>query len=124
MTATNYSPVLLPMEAGADLTGKRYYLVKVNSDREVVLAGDGEDAIGVLHSEGIEGAMVQVCIGGVSKVVAGGELATIGTELASDTNGKATAAASTDQILGVQLSAAGAANELVELLLRKNGIKA
>lgn len=126
MTATNENLVTITREAGADLTGKQFYFVELNSSGQVIVADSaGANAIGILQREAdAAGKAVVVAIGGISKLVAGGALATIGTELSSTNEGKAVATTTNYQIMGVQLTAAGAEDELVEILLRKNGISA
>lgn len=49
--------------AGADLTGKRYHIVKLNSAGEVVLASAATDAIiGVLDNEVKQGGVAEVVL--------------------------------------------------------------
>lgn len=60
--------------AGADLTGKLYHLVKLNTDAEAVLAGDEEVVYGVITEEATEGKSVTVQISGIAKVISSGSI--------------------------------------------------
>lgn len=77
----------ITVAAGADLSAKQFYAVKLNSSAAVVLAGAGEDAIGILQNKPASGQMATVRIAGVSKFVAGAAI-TAGARVASDANGK------------------------------------
>lgn len=109
-------PVLdLSLEAGADLSAKQFYLVKLDSSGRVVLAGAAERAIGVLQNKPLAGEAAQVRVLGVSKVISGYSFG-VGTVLASDSAGKAVASSSAKPI-GISLEAAGAANQIVSVLV-------
>jgi len=111
-------PLTLP--AGADLSSDQFKYVKLNSSGQVVLAGDGEYAVGVLMNKpsaaGQAAEVAPLSQGSIYKVAAGGALATIGTELASDATGRAAAAATGERLTGIQLSVAGGAGEVIEVL--------
>ena len=63
-------------EAGADLSTKQYYAVKLDSNGQVVVAGAGEAAIGILQNKpAAAGRAAQVRVSGVSHWVAGGAIA-------------------------------------------------
>lgn len=108
--------------AGADLSAAQHLLVKQHSVAgQVVLAGDGENAIGVLLNDPTSGQAATVAIGGKVKVIAGGTVA-IGARVASDANGKAVTAATGDYVLGTAVNGA-AANAMLEVVFDKNGIE-
>jgi len=111
------------LPAGADLSAAQFLFVKLNSSGQVVLAGAGENAIGVLQNKPSavgDAAEVALLSGGRYKVRAGGALATIGTKISSNASGQAAAAATGQHVLGVQLTTATAANQLVEVLAVSN----
>ncbi|MGJ5804348.1 DUF2190 family protein [Streptomyces europaeiscabiei] len=105
--------------AGADLTGKRYYGVKLDSNRAVVLcAADTDECIGVLNTEGVAGEMVSVRVRnarGSGRVKLGGTVNTLMARLTWDANGKAIAAASGDAYFGRAI-VTGVANDEVEYI--------
>lgn len=80
-------------EAGADLSAKQYYFVKLNASGQVVIyATAGEAAIGVLMNEpAASGRAAEVALpGSVVPVQAGGSF-TAGDRITGDANGKAVA---------------------------------
>lgn len=110
--------------AGADLsTTGQFRFVNLDSNGDVVLAGDGGDAIGVLLNAPGMGQAAEVGISGLAKVEASAAT-TAGGEVASAANGQSANAASGDEILGRIVTAAGAAGELHEIILRKDGTMA
>lgn len=93
--------------AGADLSEKLNYFAKVDTDGDIVLAGDGEAVLGTIIEAAIENSPVTVQFGAIGKVIAAEQIAA-GASIASDTNGKAVAAAAGDFIVGIALMAAEA----------------
>lgn len=114
-------PVLdVSLIASDDFTDNQFYFVKVNSDGEIELAGDGEAALGVLQNKPGEateaaGEAASVRVYGVSKVVAGETIAA-GEEVASDADGKAKVATLGDRVLGVALLG-GDMDEIISIVL-------
>jgi len=81
----------LSFEAAADLSAKRFYFVKLDSDAKLVLCGAVTDLpIGILQNTPTLGQMATVMVDGVSKVVGGADLAK-GNMVGTDANGKAAA---------------------------------
>lgn len=99
--------------AGEDLSTKQYTFVTSDGD-EVTSTGAGEAATGVLWNDPASGRAASVVRGGEPMVYAGAAIA-VGAEIAADADGKAVTAASTDVILGEARTAAGAADELVQI---------
>lgn len=93
--------------AGADLTGKQYTFVTSDGD-EVTSTGNGGAATGVLWNEPTSGDAATVVRGGEVNVYVGTGGLTVGAEVASDADGKAVVAVSTDVILGEARTAAAA----------------
>jgi Uncharacterized conserved protein (DUF2190) len=103
--------------AGANLTGKLYYLAKMSADFAVVLAAAGTDqVVGVIKEENTSGNPVTVQYGGISKVLAGGTISA-GNRLTSDGSGKAVATTTAgDKVFGVALMAADS-GDIISVLL-------
>ena len=101
--------------AGADHSANQFKFVK-SSTPGVVLAGNGEQALGILQNDpnDTEGATVTAL--GTSKVKSGAAYA-IDTELASDAAGLAVAATTGERVLAYALEASGGANEIHEVLV-------
>jgi len=106
--------------AGEDLSDKMYYVVKLDSNGNVVLCGANEVAIGVLDGKPKAGERVAVNILGTSKVVSGGEIA-VGSKVVSDANGKVVTmpvASGTYNVIGIALESSAGDGQLIEVLLR------
>lgn len=103
--------------AGADLTGKRYYAVKIDTDGEIVLAGDGESAVGILMTEGTAGQAVRVMLSGIAYAILGAAVVNAGTNLAVDAQGKLVTAGAGDAVIAYTLEAGGAQGDVVPVAL-------
>lgn len=77
----------ITVAAGADLSLKQFYAVKLDANAQVVAAGAGEDAIGVVQNKPKLGEMATVRIAGITKMVAGAAIAA-GARVASGAAGK------------------------------------
>lgn len=103
--------------AGADLTGKRFYIVKLDTNGAVVLASAATDAIlGVLNTEGTTGKSVDVVLlngSGSFKVKTGGDV-TKDAYLTTDSSGKAIATTSSGNRVIGRAVAAGTSGDIVE----------
>jgi len=120
--ATYDGVITINAVAGADLSASQGLLVAGDSTAgQVVLAGDGVNAIGVLLNAPASGGAAAVAISGKVRAVAGGTV-TVGARVASDAAGKVVVAAEGDYVLGVAASA-GAANATIEVYFDKNGIE-
>ncbi len=114
--ATENIVQVLPFKAGADLSTKQYYFVKQDASGSIVLCGAGEAAIGSLKDDPTIGETGTVVVLGVGKVKAGAAFG-IGANLTSDAAGRAVTAGASDAVNGISLAAAGAANEIVSVLM-------
>lgn len=103
------------MLAGADLSSSQYLFV-VPTAGEVVVAGAGVSALGVLQNKPEDGQPAQVMAWGVSKVVAGAAI-TAGAKVQSNASGQAITATSTNFVNGFALTAAGGADEVISMLV-------
>lgn len=124
--ATSNDPILLSLEAGADLSAAQWLLVKVGTTQnQVVLATAGSDAIGVLYEpNSAAGRAVAVAVGGIVRAYAGGTVA-IGAKVAADSAGKIITAVTggTVSVLGTATTA-GAVGAMIEFIWQKQGILA
>jgi hypothetical protein len=110
------------LTAGADLSAKQFLFMAVASDGKIDPAGDGVHGCGVLqNTPAADGALAETVVAGLSSVISGGTLATIGIAITSDSNGKAKLAATADIVQGILLEAAGGADETVAALITANG---
>lgn len=108
---------VLSLIAGDDLSALQFHLVKLDTDGTVIKCTAGAQAIGVLLNKPLDGQVAEIASlqRGRVKVASAATLGTIGTRLTSDGNGFAVAAASTDFVIGIQLTATTDL-ELVEVL--------
>lgn len=102
-------------EAAADLSSSQYTFVKYDASGNLVAAGSGDRAK-VLQDKPKAGETGAYAVDGTSLVTAGSAL-TPGTLVTSDANGKAVAAAGGNAINGEVRTAAGAADEICEILV-------
>jgi len=93
------NPQTFTREAGADLSSSQYYFVKLNSDSEAVLCGNGEQAAGILQNKPEEGESASIAYAGVSMYIGAGSLAA-GQAVASSTDGKGEAVSANDKTMG------------------------
>lgn len=119
-TIVNSEP-LVGIEAGANLTGKEGYYVKLSNGKAFLCDTLGEQPFGVLAVGGASGTTVSVAVMHRAKVVAGAALSTIGTKLMTSAAGKAVAATSGKFITGVSLEVATGDGHRVDSLITNAG---
>lgn len=104
--------------AGADLTAAKYRFVKGDGAGGVVrCSAAGEQPLGVLQNDPIQGEAATVAINtSTTKVVAGGNIA-LDAEVATDNQGRAVTAAAGNAIVGTA-QIAGAAGDIITVLLQ------
>jgi hypothetical protein len=102
--------------AGADLSTKRYYAVKLDANGEIVLAGAGDNSVGILQNTPVLDEVGSVMILGQSYAVAGGIIAA-GANVTPNAAGKVVTAGGGDAILGVAMNASAADGEIITILL-------
>lgn len=111
----------ITLPASADLSASQFCGIKIDSNGKAAL-GDGgaavpEHVIGILQNKpNAADKPAIILIFGLTKVQASGALATIGTRLSTASDGQVDAAGATDNVIGVQLSVAGAAGDIIEML--------
>lgn len=103
--------------AAADLSALQFRFVTVDSNGKAAQnTTAGGRVIGVNTGKPVADEVTTVAVGGVSKVAAGAVVAA-GAEVASDNVGRAVTATTGDHIIGTALKAAGAADEVIPVLL-------
>ena len=107
--------------AAADLTTSQFLLMNIDSAGKAALAGAASRAVGVLQNNPDIAQAATVGIYGVTKVVAGAIVAA-GADLQSDAAGKVItfvppATGVVNYRVGIALSAAGAADEIISMLI-------
>lgn len=114
---------LLSLVAATDLSTSQYRVVKVGTTPDsVVLAGAGENAVGVLYESAAAGRAVAVANGGIVIAWAGGSFAA-GDKLAAGAGGVIVAATTGAHVLGIALTA-GVNGRQARFLWRPTGILA
>lgn len=113
--------------ASADLSAKQYHFVKMSGNGTVTVCAAITDVpIGVLQNNPASGAAAEVCLFGITKVVADGTLAAgnrIGTSLDGQADAITAGSDTTVTVVGIALNAA-AAGETVEMFLNPTGARA
>lgn len=118
--AVNNNQKCVTLEAGADLSTKQYYFVSIAADGQVDPTGDGLSAVGVLQNDpSAAGRAAEVCIGGMTKVEAGGTVAA-GAAVASSATGTAVTAGTGDVILGTAVDG-GASGSIISIIFQPRG---
>lgn len=107
--ATSGRTINETMIAGADLSAKQFYAVKQNTtDRQVVLAGNGEAADGILINDPEDGNAATVVVFGRTLVEVGTGGITAGALVGVEAGGKVVVAATGDVVIGRAVEAAAA----------------
>jgi hypothetical protein len=109
--------------AGADLTGKQYLCVKLNSSEEIVACSAITDkTVGILQDEGKQGKALPVAVGGICKAKAGATIAA-GDPVATKADGTLQVAATTQYVIGVARTG-GSSGQVISVLLQPAVLKA
>ena len=103
--------------AGADLSSSQYLAVQVAADGDIELAATDGPAIGILQNEPTEGQAAAIRVVGISKAVAGAHPINELDLVAAGTGGKIEAAATGQEVLGVALTATGAVDDVITILV-------
>jgi len=106
--------------ASADLSAKQYHFVKMSGNKTVTVCDDVADVpIGVLQNTPTSGQAAEVCLFGISKVVADATLAAgdvIGTSADSQAQPLTVGSETTVYTMGIAINAASA-GETVEAFI-------
>lgn len=118
--ATYNSQTCVTLEAGADLSSNQFHFVTMDSDGQLSVSTDGAASIGVLLNDpAAAGRAAEVCIGGLTRVEAGGDV-TAGDAVASNSTGEAITAGTDDIILGTAVTG-GADGEVISIVFQPRG---
>lgn len=113
--------VKITLPAGADLSTKQYYFVKVNTSGQAVLCAAATDRpIGVLQNTPESGEEASVLVVGGTKVVASASLdegVLIGTTSTGKAGAKVPGTDTTNYAVGTVILAAGADNEILTAVI-------
>lgn len=127
--ATIQNPKSVAKIAGADLSAKQYYIMKLHTtEGQVVLCGANGVAYGILSNEPESGEQADVWVDGNElKVISDGSSINIaiGDKLKSDTNGKAVqipATQTNQNSIGVALQASAADGVIIKFRPQKEQI--
>ncbi len=113
------APLIVTIEAGADLSAARGKAVKISSSKVVASAAAADVSYGVLvrdaEDSDTSGNYVPVCVSGECYGLIGAAVA-VGDQLISDSAGKLiTSTATTDYIVGVALEVGDADGDLIRI---------
>ena len=107
-------------KTATDMSSYQYHAVQVSAAKTAGLAeANGDFTIGILQNAPTSGEPAQVFTkyGGVCKVYAGAAIATVGTPLVSDASGHLIGASDNDIVIGYALETAGAAGDIIEMMV-------
>ena len=94
---------LYAQNAGADLSSGLHKLAHIDTDGDIVLAGDGEPVAGVIYEDGEINTPVTIQFAGIGKATAGAAIVA-GAQLASDASGLAVTATADEHVFGIALN--------------------
>lgn len=114
-------PLKLSLNAGADLSTKQYYFVKLDgSGNAVVCSGATDNPIGILQNKPTSGQPAEIVVVGVSKVSSDAGLA-IGAQIGTSSDGQADAKTvstdATEYVCGRVLTATSNAAEIATVVI-------
>lgn len=100
--------------AAVDLTDKQWYFGKIDTAGKIDLAGNGGVVAGIIYEADVAAKPVTLYWGASGKVIVGTAV-TAGDQIASDANGKAKPALTTNFVVGIALES-GAAGTIIEFM--------
>ncbi len=107
------------LNAGEDLSSSLYYAAHMDTDGDLVLAGNTEDVYGIITEGGASGEPTTVQVSGIAKAIAGASF-NAGVKLMSNASGKlVTATGSGAAFIGIARNASGGDGEIVEVLIAR-----
>lgn len=111
------------LAAAADLSTHQYKFVKLTAAEKVNLADTlGEPVVGVLQNKPAgDGHAAEVAIDGSVTKVLSGALVVAGTYVTTDATARAVTAGATENRVGLAITGAGAAGQLLTVLLGNKG---
>lgn len=113
--------VKITLPAGADLSTKQYYFVKINTSGQAVLCAAATDKpIGVLQNTPTSGQAASVLVVGGTKIVSSASIdegVLIGTASTGKADAKVPGTDTTEYVVGTVISAAGADGEILTAVI-------
>jgi hypothetical protein len=113
--------VKITLVAGADLSDKQYYFVKINTSGLAVLCSGATDRpIGVLQNNPISGGEASITVIGGTKVVASASIdegVLIGTASTGKADAKVPGTDTTEYVVGTVILASGADGDILTALV-------
>lgn len=108
-------PFKITLEAGADLSSKQYYFVKLDTStgKAVVCSGATDVPVGVLQNNPTSGQAAEIVVVGLTKVSANSAISIgdlLGTSADGQADPKVAGTDTTEYVVGVALTSAGAAS--------------
>lgn len=118
MAVSNVQPLTLSTTASGDLSGDQYCVAMYIGERQVQLATSAVSTglAGILQTKPQNGEDATLVVLGVSKGRAAGSV-TANVYVTTNGSGRITAAASGNYVIGRALEAAGAAGDLITVLV-------
>lgn len=111
----------IAMDAAVDLSASQYTVVKLSAANKINVASlnTSRTYLGILQTDPTSGQRATVCVNGVSKAVAGAAV-TVGDIITHDSSGHVITKPSSGTYVcfGMALEAAGAANDVIAILVR------
>lgn len=121
MAVQSVQPLKISLVAGADLSAKQYYFVKLNaSGQAVVCSGATDVPIGVLQNKPTSGKVAEVTVIGYTKISSNAALSAgnlIGTSADGQADAKTAGTDTTEYVVGVMLADTGAADVIGSALV-------
>ena len=114
-------PFKITLEAGADLSTKQYYFVKLDaSGKAVVCSGATDKPVGVLQNTPTSGQAAEIVVVGLTKVSSDAALtigALIGTSGDGQADAKTPGSDTSEYVVGTVLTTTGAAGVIGSVLV-------
>ena len=116
MTTHTKAQLLAGVKAGADLSSSQYIAVKFDGSGDIIAAGAGELAIGILQNAPADEASADVAIPGGGALAACGGTVAAGAFLKADANGKLVATTTDNDFYVARAITAGVANDVIHVV--------
>ena len=114
-------PFKITLEAGADLSAKQFYFVKLDTNGKAVVCSNAQDKpVGVLQNNPTSGQAAEIVVVGLTKVSSDAGL-TIGNLIGTSADGQADAKTpgtdTSEYVVGTVLTTTGAAGVIGSVLV-------
>ena len=114
-------PFKVTLKAGADLSAKQYYFVKLNSSGNAVVCAAATDIpVGVLQNNPVANQAAEIVVIGLTKVSTDAALAIgnfIGTSSDGQADAKTVGTDTTEYVVGVAMVTSGAADTITTAMV-------